>query len=292
MRKFLAKHIRYNDYYFKSVLRKRANGILKFIGLPYTIQIVYVSEYMGIGPSVSRVDFAGDAKKDKKTITLILECQSTVPTEEDFKRFFQYVSSLRLFKNYDVELYILCTQEVPFDKNDFVINDDCTYTMHIISLKDFKAEEIFKNIENKLKNNEVITDEDIAALQLIVYTDHEESDLDILIKARRLLNIVAEKSHMDINEKLAIIYLFEVLSANMLSADDNKKYVEENKMILNPVERYIKEEGKQEGLQEGLQEGMQKGQLQIAKSLVDSGFPIDEIVLVSGLSKEDILNFK
>ena len=164
--------------------------------------------------------------------------------------------------------------------------------MHIISLKDIKAEEIFKNIENKLKNNEVITDEDIAALQLIVYTDHEESDLDILIKARRLLNIVAEKSHMDINEKLAIIYLFEVLSANMLSADDNKKYVEENKMILNPVERYIKEEGKQEGLQEGLQEGMQKGQLQIAKSLVDSGFPIDEIVLVSGLSKEDILNFK
>ena len=92
--------------------------------------------------------------------------------------------------------------------------------------------------------------------------------------------------------KLVIMYLFQVLSANMLSAVDNKKYVEENKMILNPVERYIKEEGKQEGLQEGLQEGMQKGQLQIAKSLVDSGFPIDDIVAITGLSKEDILNFK
>lgn len=219
-------------------------------------------------------------KKNKKTITLILECQSNVPTEEDFNRFFQYVSSLRLFKNYDVELYILCTQEVPFDKKDFVINDDCIYTMHIISLKDFKAEEIFKNIENKLKNNEVITDEDIAALQLIVYTDHEESDLDILIKARRLIEVVAEKSHMDINEKLAIIYLFNVLSANMLSAVDNKKYVEENKMILNPVERYMKEEG------------IHEGRLQTAKSLVDSGFPINDIVAITGLSKEDILNFK
>ena len=45
--------------------------------------------------------------------------------------------------------------------------------MHVISLKDIKAKDIFKNIENKLKNNIKITDDDIASLQLIIYTSYE-----------------------------------------------------------------------------------------------------------------------
>lgn len=49
--------------------------------------------------------------------------------------------------------------------------------MHVISLKDFKATDIFKSIENKLKNNYEITDEDIASLQLIIYTDFSELNL-------------------------------------------------------------------------------------------------------------------
>jgi len=31
------KYAQYNDYYFKSVLLERANGLLKFIGIPYEI---------------------------------------------------------------------------------------------------------------------------------------------------------------------------------------------------------------------------------------------------------------
>ena len=51
---------------------------------------------------------------------------------------------------------------------------------NIISLKNFKAEEIFKNVENKLKNNDAISDEDIAALQLIAYTSYTEPAYKIL----------------------------------------------------------------------------------------------------------------
>ena len=87
--------------------------------------------------------------------------------------------------------------------------------MHVISLKDFKAREIFKCIEDKLKNNGKITDEDIASLQGIVYTDYEESELEVLLRARMLLEKIAEKSKMDINEKNAIIYLLDVLCVNM-----------------------------------------------------------------------------
>ena len=158
----------YHDYNFKSVLQERANGLLKFIGISYILLSVMMSEFTTIGPGISRIDFAGGAQMKDKAITLILECQSKLPTEEDIKRFFQYVSLMRIFKNNDVELFILCIEKAPYTKKEFIINDECTYTMHVISLKDYRAREIFKSIEDKLKNNEEITDMDIASLQVIV----------------------------------------------------------------------------------------------------------------------------
>ena len=266
----------YQDYNFKSVLQERANGLLKFIGIQYRLLSVMMSEFTTIGPGISRIDFAGGVQKKDKVITLILECQSKLPTDEDIKRFFQYVSLMRIFKNNDVELFILCIEKAPYTKKEFIINDECTYTMHVISLKDYKAREIFKSIEDKLKNNEEITDMDIASLQVIVYTDYEESQLEILLKARKLIERIAESSGMDINDKKAIVYLLNVLSVNMLDEDENDKYQEETYMMLNPTDRYL----------------LKKGKLDVARNLLAEGFPIEKVVKFTGLSKEDILKGK
>lgn len=274
------KYAQYNDYYFKSVLLERANGLLKFIGIPYEIVSIMLSEFTNVGPGISRIDFAGDVKKDDKNISLILECQSKLPTEEDIKRFFQYVASLRNFKNQNVELFILCTEKVPYDKKEFVINDECTYMMHVISLKDFKAITIFKNIENKLNNNEKITEEDIASLQLIVYTDYDELEYEVLIEARWLLEEISKQSNMDINEKKAIIYLFDVLSTNMLDDVEMEKYGEVTYMLLNPMDRFLEDKGRKDG------------KLDDAKILLKKGFSIEEIVEITKLSQEDIRNLE
>ncbi|WP_295603191.1 hypothetical protein [uncultured Methanobrevibacter sp.] len=266
----------YYDYNFKSVLQERANGLLKFIGIQYRLLSVMMSEFTTIGPGISRIDFAGGVQKKDKVITLILECQSKLPTDEDIKRFFQYVSLMRIFKNNDVELFILCIEKASYTKKEFIINDECTYTMHVISLKDYKAREIFKSIEDKLKNNEEITDMDIASLQVIVYTDYEESQLEILLKARKLIERIAESSGMDINDKKAIVYLLNVLSVNMLDEDENDKYQEETYMMLNPTDRYL----------------LKKGKLDVARNLLAEGFPIEKVVKFTGLSKEDILKGK
>ena len=58
--------------------------------------------------------------------------------------------------------------------------------MHVISLKDFKAREIFKCFEYKLKNNGKISDEDIVSMQGIVYMNYE-SEFELLLRARTLL---------------------------------------------------------------------------------------------------------
>ena len=278
----------HNDYIFKSILQRRANGLLKFLDIPYEINRMLISEYTNLGPSISRLDFVGEAEKNEKTISLIIECQSNLPTDDDIKRFFQYVSSLRIFKNNNVELFILCTKKAPYDKKEFIINDECTYTMRMISLKDFKASEIFKDIEDKLKNKEVIADDDIASLQVIVYTDYDESDFEILLKARKLIERIAEYSDMDINEKSAIAYLFNVLSANMLDEEESRKFVEETYMLLNPVDRYCEAKGRKEGKIEGRKEG----KLETAEKMLKKGFKIEDIVEITGLSEEQILNGK
>ena len=287
----------YNDYYFKSVLHKRTNGLLKFIKIPYKVKKILLSELTNIGPNIHRMDFAGEADVENDTLCIILECQTNLPNEDDITRFFQYVSSLRVFKNSKVELYILCTRKAPYAKKEFIINDECIYTMHMISLKDYKATEIFNNIENKLKNNEKITDEDIASLQVIVYTDYYETKLEILLKARKLIERVADSLNMDINEKRAIIYLLDVLSTNMLNEDEHEQYIGETKMLINPVERYMKnegiKEGKKEGIKEGkkegIKEGIKEGKIEFAQEMIKEGFSIDYVTKLSGLSKEDIL---
>ena len=60
-------------------------------------------------------------------------------------------------------------------------------------------------------------------------------------------------------------------------------------MLINPVERYCVDKGRKEGRKEGIQEGMEKGKLDVAKNLLSEGFSIDEVVKLTGLSKEDIL---
>ena len=280
----------YNDYAFKSILLNRANGLLKFAEIPYKIKRMMISEVTNLGPSISRLDFVGEAEKEGNLISLILECQTKLPTDEDIKRFFQYVSSIRIFKDSNVELFILCVEKPTYTKKEFVIKEDCVYTMHVISLKDFKAKNIFKKLENKLKNNEEITDEDIASLQLIVYTDFEESKLEILNKARKLFEDISDRLQLNINEKTAIIYLFDVLSANMLDSSQYDEYVEENKMLLNPVERYMKEKGIEEGMEKGMEKGIEEGKLEDARRMLDKGFSLDVVVDVTGLSRDVILD--
>ena len=282
------KYSHYNDYIFKNILQKRSNGLLKFVKIPYRINKMLISEYTNLGPKISRLDFVGEAEKDGNIISLILECQTNLPTDDDIKRFFQYVSSIRIFKDNDVELYILCTEKSRYTKKDFVIKEGCVYTMHMISLKRFKAKDIFKKIEDKLKNNDEIEDEDIASLQLIVYTDFDGSKLDILNRARELLEEISERLIFDINEKMAIMYLFDMLSVNMLSADEHNQYMEKNNMLINPRERYFKNQG----IQEGIQEGILEGKLETARNLLKKGFSIEEVVEVTGLTKEDIFNAK
>lgn len=104
-----------------------------------------------------------------------------------------------------VELYILLRKKAPYTKREFELNDDCIYNINVISLKHFKATDILKNVENIIKNNIEITDEDIAALQLIAYTTYSKSKLELLKKTYQLVR----KLPINQIEKEAIQYILD-----------------------------------------------------------------------------------
>ncbi len=274
------EYSQYTDYVFKNTVQKYAEGVLKFLNIPYTLHRIISSEITSFGPQIHRLDFVAEVVKYGKRISLILECQSQLPSDDDIMRFFQYISSLRVFKNREVELYILCTKKPQYSEKEFVIKDDCIYTMKIISLKHFKASKILKNIEDKIKSNDKISEEDIAALQLIAYTDYEEPTLEILLKA----NSLVEQLNIDINEKMAIRYILDVLSTNMLNKTEKGKYMEKVKMLINPREEYFKNEG----IKEGIKETREK----IAKNLLKEGMSPEKISQITGLETQQIQNAK
>ena len=289
-------YLHYTDYVFKKILKKYCDGVLKFLNIPYKLKRINQSEITGYGPKIYRMDFTGDVLDGIEELSLILECQTYLPQEDDIKRFFQYITLIRTFKNQNVELYILLTEKAPYDSLNFKINEDCIYKMNVISLKDIKATDIFNKIEHKLKYRKKITEEDIAALQLIAYTSYTETTLEILKKANTIIN----KISLDINEKEAIIYILDVLSANMLNEKDKKEYLEETKMLINPRDEYMKNEGikeginkgKEEGKQEGKEEGIQENKEEIAKKLLNKNMPLKEISEITELTTQEIKNLK
>lgn len=57
-------------------------------------------------------------------------------------------------------------------------------------------------------------------------------------------------------------------------------------MLVNPRERYFKNKG----IEEGMEKGIDQGKRDVARNLLQDGFSMDEVVKLTGLSKEVILS--
>ena len=112
-----------------------------------------------------------------------------------------------------------------------------------------------------------------------------------MVRASKLLDEICDK-HLDINEKEANHILLDILSANMLTEDEYEKYTEETNMSPYPGERFYYKKGRNEGRNEGINEGINKGKLEVALNLLKEGFNIEDVVRITNLKKEEILNGK
>ena len=63
---------------------------------------------------------------------------------------------------------------------------------------------------------------------------------------------------------------------------------EEEKYIQNTEKNIARREGLKEGLEKGLAEGQKVEKESIAKKLLEANYPIDEIIKITDLSKEEV----
>ena len=78
----------------------------------------------------------------------------------------------------------------------------------------------------------------------------------------------------------------------MLNEKDKKEYPEETKMLINPRDEYMKNEGIKEGKEEGKQEGIEESKKEIAKKLLNKNMPLKEISEITELTTQEIKNLK
>jgi len=82
----------------------------------------------------------------------------------------------------------------------------------------------------------------------------------------------------------------------MLNEKDKKEYPEETKMLINPRDEYMKNEGIKEGINKGKQEGKEEGKeeskKEIAKKLLNKNMPLNEISEITELTTQEIKNLE
>ena len=78
----------------------------------------------------------------------------------------------------------------------------------------------------------------------------------------------------------------------MLNEKDKKEYPEETKMLINPRDEYMKNEGIKEGKEEGKQEGIEESKKEIAKKLLNKNMPLKEISEITELTTQEIKNLE
>ena len=68
--------------------------------------------------------------------------------------------------------------------------------------------------------------------------------------------------------------------------------IENNRMRDEDILNTAIEDGREAGIKEGIKEGINKRNIEIAKNMLDRNMDIDEIVQITGLSKEEIIRIK
>lgn len=76
----------------------------------------------------------------------------------------------------------------------------------------------------------------------------------------------------------------------VLSQDETERYMYELRQKAIRDEKNIRESGYADGLEVGIKEGMKEGIKEIAKRMLEEKIPIDTIIKITGLKKEEIAN--
>ena len=263
-------------------LLKESNANIKEIHFKSENLTYNPTELIELDPKIYKTDMILELDH----LIVLTEFQSTIVKTIDEKRYRLYTALVDYAKrnNKPLILIVISTAEKTKIKQ-YKINKDCVFTIPIVSLKDFDGDKIINNIENKIKNNQKITRQEMLNLALAPFMSSKKPLDKQIEKTVKTLDEVRKSM------KCSSDFVFGI---ELLIVEKFIKNERQHKKLTNILRDTMKiiDEWRQEDYENGKKEGKEEEKINTAKNMLKENYTIKQIATITQLNIESIKQIK
>ena len=266
----LAKYsdIKHEDLIMKKAMDVFAEEGLKFFGIDKKVKDSSSTEIVVLEAKNLHMDYTF-LMEDNTYIHI--EFQSTNKGKDDLRRFRAYESLLSFQTKKDVVTYVVYSNGIQnaMDTLKTGINE---YNTKVISMYDKDGDIIFDKVEEKLRDNEEITRQDLIALTFSPIMGGKLTKLDKILKSIRLVKKIDNEYRYDME---SMLYAF---ADKFLDGKELEKVKEE--ISMTKIGEML--------VEDGIKKGKEEQATDTAIKAIEMGLENDAISKLTGLTDKEI----
>ena len=239
--------IKHEDLIMKKAMDVFAEEGLKFFGINQKVKDSSSTEIVVLEALNLHMDYTFLMEDDSY---IHFEFQTTNKGKLDLRRFRVYESVLSLQKDKDVTTYVVYSGNIKSAKDTLETGIN-KYKVKSIFMCDKNGDLIVEELENKVKNKENITKQELVALTFTPIMGGKLTKAEKIIKSIRIVKSSDNEYKYDIE---SMLYAF---ADKFLKGKDLQKVKEE--ISMTELGRMLIEDGRTEGRIEGRIEGRTEG---------------------------------
>ena len=254
----------HEDIVLKTAMREFSKVLLPWLGI--------TEKVVGYGPTEN---IYLEAKKMFQDFTLIMEngtwkhfeFQSTNEGIDGLKRFRMYEAVTSYQHKVSVTTYVLFSGNILNPVTEYTEGVN-TYRIIPIIMRDQNADWLFSRLQQKLKEGQVLTKEDLVPLMLSPLMSGKMTQKERMRTAFQLIREATAVSEEDIRKIEAVLY---AMTDKFLSKEELEEFLEEISMTRLGemlIDKGISQ-GISQGVSQGISQGINKAKIENARNLLD-----------------------
>ena len=252
-------------------------------------------ELVNLNPKVLRIDYV---VKSKDLITAYEFLSTKNNIKDVLWRIFLYLARLGFEYKSKVNMKLVITPDVDKDKIVHEYSPGQFFRPEIVSFKDYDGDKLLSNISYKVKNNLKLTYNESLVLGVLPLMRTKQGIETLIIKT---INITREITDIDKELKESILGMLVMLADKYIEDQKLKNsIIDVVRMEITIFKDYIDshkdgwyEEGRHDGMEIGTEKGIGIGTenkgLEIAQTMLESDYPLEEIERITKLDQETIM---
>ena len=264
---------KYSDIKHEDLIMKKAMDVfaeegLKFFGIDKKVKDSSSTEIVVLEAKNLHMDYTF-LMEDNTYIHI--EFQSTNKGKDDLRRFRAYESLLSFQTKKDVVTYVVYSNGIQnaMDTLKTGINE---YNAKVISMYDKDGDIIFDKVEEKLRDKEEITKQDLVALTFSPIMGGKLTKLDKILKSIRLVKKIDNEYRYDME---SMLYAF---ADKFLDGKELEKVKEE--ISMTKIGEML--------VEDGIKKGKEEQATDTAIKAIEMGLENDAISKLTGLTDKEI----